>query len=273
MYQPFHRLRVRFAEMELRQGDVAQAAGMAKSTMTARMKGYQPWTSDEITRVAAVLNIPREQIGEFFFEPSPQEQEGCMMANKRMFSVDVVETDAFLDLPPKTQALYFHLGMRADDDGFVSSPRTIVRTIGCTTGDLKQLEAAGYVISFSSGVLVVTDWKVNNTLKSDRYRKTMFQNELALLKESASKRYILSDNGTISEPIRNQNGNQQEPQYSIVKDSVEKCRLEQESNAAVAAGEPDTPPADIFTTFADGDGELLVLFRTMTVCAKKSARA
>lgn len=97
------------------------------------------------------------------------------MANKRMFSVDVVETDAFLDLPPKTQALYFHLGMRADDDGFVSSPRTIVRTIGCTTGDLKQLEAAGYVISFSSGVLVVTDWKVNNTLKSDRYRKTMFQ--------------------------------------------------------------------------------------------------
>ena len=51
MYQPFHRLRVRFAEMELRQGDVAQAAGMAKSTMTARMKGYQPWTSDEITRV------------------------------------------------------------------------------------------------------------------------------------------------------------------------------------------------------------------------------
>ena len=179
------------------------------------------------------------------------------MANKRMFSVDVVETDAFLDLPPKTQALYFHLGMRADDDGFVSSPRTIVRTIGCTTSDLKQLEVAGYVISFSSGVLVVTDWKVNNTLKSDRYRKTMFQNELALLKESTSKRYILSDNGIISEPIRNQNGTQQEPQYSIVKDSVDKGRLEQESKAAAAAGAPNTPPVDIFTTFADGDGELL----------------
>ena len=61
MYQPFHRLRVRFAEMELRQGDV----------------GYQPWTSDEITRVAAVLNIPREQIGEFFFEPSPKSKKGA----------------------------------------------------------------------------------------------------------------------------------------------------------------------------------------------------
>lgn len=77
MYQPYHKLRVRFAEMELRQGDVAQATGMAKSTMTARMKGYQPWTSDEITRVAAVLNIPREQIGEFFFEPLPGQRKGA----------------------------------------------------------------------------------------------------------------------------------------------------------------------------------------------------
>ncbi len=202
MYQPFHRLRVRFAEMELRQGDVAQAAGMAKSTMTARMKGLPALDERRDHPRGRCFEHSPGADRRVFFEPSPKEQEGCMMANKRMFSVDFVETDAFLDLPPKTQALYFHLGMRADDDGFVSSPRTIVRTIGCTTGDLKQLEAAGYVISFSSGVLVVTDWKVNNTLKSDRYRKTMFQNELALLKESASKRYILSDNGTISEPIR-----------------------------------------------------------------------
>ena len=77
MYQPYHKLRVRFAEMEMRQSDVAQAAGMAKSTMTARMKGSQPWTSAEITRVAAVLNIPREQIGEFFFEPLPGQMKGA----------------------------------------------------------------------------------------------------------------------------------------------------------------------------------------------------
>jgi len=60
--------------MEMRQGDVAQAAGMAKSTMTARMQGKQPWTSSEISRVAAVLDIPREQIGEFFFEPLPNKK-------------------------------------------------------------------------------------------------------------------------------------------------------------------------------------------------------
>ena len=77
MYQLFHKLRVRFAECEMRQGDVAQAAGIAKSTMTARMKGYQPWTSDEIMAVAKVLDIPREQYGEFFFEPSPKSKKGA----------------------------------------------------------------------------------------------------------------------------------------------------------------------------------------------------
>lgn len=73
MYQPYHKLRVRFAEMELRQGDVAQAAGMAKSTMTARMKGYQPWTSTEIIAVSKVLDIPTGDIGAFFFEDGPKE--------------------------------------------------------------------------------------------------------------------------------------------------------------------------------------------------------
>lgn len=139
------------------------------------------------------------------------------MANKRMFSVDVVETDAFLDLPPKVQALYFHLGMRADDDGFVSSPRTIVRTIGCNAGDLKQLEAAGYVISFNSGVLVVTDWKVNNFLRKDRHANTVHQSELAQLTELSTGRYILGGSG---QPNNNQrstggqpHGNQSSTQY------------------------------------------------------------
>ena len=77
MYRKFHKLRVRFAECEMRQGDVAQAAGIAKSTMTARMKGSQPWTSDEIMAVAKVLNIPREQFGEYFFELSPAGKKGA----------------------------------------------------------------------------------------------------------------------------------------------------------------------------------------------------
>lgn len=165
------------------------------------------------------------------------------MANKRMFSVDVVETDAFLDLPPKVQALYFHLGMRADDDGFVSSPRTIVRAIGCNAVDLKRLEAAGYVILFNSGVLVVTDWKVNNFLRKDRHANTVHQSELAQLTELSTGRYILGGSG---QPNNNQrstggqpHGNQPSTQYSIVKDSVDKCRLEQEQQR------PTAPPAAV----------------------------
>ena len=172
------------------------------------------------------------------------------MANKRMFSVDVVETDAFLDLPPKVQALYFHLGMRADDDGFISSPRTIVRAIGCNAGDLKQLEASGYVISFNSGVVVVTDWKVNNFLRKDRHAKTVHQNEFAQLTELSTGRYILCGSG---QPCVNQPSTQ----YSIEENRVVESRLDKESKAAAAAGEPDNRSCDVFSTFADGDGELL----------------
>lgn len=73
MYRPFHKLRVRFAEMELKQNEIAKRAGMAPSTLTARMMGYQPWTSTEIIAVSKVLDIPTDQIGAFFFEDGPKE--------------------------------------------------------------------------------------------------------------------------------------------------------------------------------------------------------
>ena len=68
MYQPFHKLRVRFAELEMKQGEVAKRANMAESTLTARMTGRLPWNGDEIARVAKVVGIPTDQIGTFFFE-------------------------------------------------------------------------------------------------------------------------------------------------------------------------------------------------------------
>ena len=81
------------------------------------------------------------------------------MANKRMFSIDVTETDAFLEMPLTAQALYFHLGMRGDDDGFVSNPRSIMRVAGCSESDLTMLAEAGYIISFRSVVIVISYWK------------------------------------------------------------------------------------------------------------------
>ena len=140
-----------------------------------------------------------------------------------MFSVDVVETDAFLKLSPKVRELYFHLGMHGDDDGFVSNPKSILRTVGCKLRDLKQLETAGYVISFDSGVLVITDWRVNNNLRNQRYKPTAFQNEFMLLRETASRRYILASDG---QPCVNQrstdgqpSGNHCEPEHNVTQQS------------------------------------------------------
>ena len=96
------------------------------------------------------------------------------MKSKRMFSLDVVDTDSFLDMPVTSQALYFHLGMRADDDGFVSSPKKIIKTSGCNIDDLNVLISKGFLIPFSSGVVVITDWRINNYLRPDRYNATRY---------------------------------------------------------------------------------------------------
>ncbi len=93
-----------------------------------------------------------------------------------MFSAQIVTTDAFLEMPLTTQALYFHLGMSADDDGFVS-PRKVLRMTGAGEDDLKVLLAKGFVIPFQSGVIVITHWKQNNYLRNDRYTPTIYKAE------------------------------------------------------------------------------------------------
>lgn len=116
------------------------------------------------------------------------------MANKRMFSLCVVDTDDFMDMPTSTQALYFHLGMHGDDDGFVSSPRKIARSTGCNDDDLRLLAAKGFIIPFDSGVIVITDWKINNNLRNDRYKKTIYQDEKSMLREGKNGKYALGAN-------------------------------------------------------------------------------
>lgn len=103
------------------------------------------------------------------------------MANRRMFSLDVVDTDIFLDLPISSQALYFHLGMRADDDGFVSSPKRVTAMIGANQDDLKLLIAKGFIIALNEGVVVIRHWKQNNYIQSDRRKDTVYQSQLMSL--------------------------------------------------------------------------------------------
>ena len=103
------------------------------------------------------------------------------MAHRRMFSLSVVDTDRFLEMPSSTQALYFHLGMRADDDGFVAAPKSIAAICGCSVDDIRLLAMKGFVQAFETGVLVIIDWKENNKIRKDRYTPTKFTHEKMLL--------------------------------------------------------------------------------------------
>ncbi len=100
------------------------------------------------------------------------------MAQRRMFSLKVVDTDAFMDMPLSAQALYFHLGMRADDDGFVSNARRIQRLVGAADDDLKLLLMKRFILAFDgSSVIVIKHWRLNNYVKGDRYNPTLYQEE------------------------------------------------------------------------------------------------
>lgn len=156
------------------------------------------------------------------------------MARRRMFSLDVVDTDNFTEMSVSAQVLYFHLGMHGDDDGFVSSPRKIAKSVGCNTDDLKLLVAKGFIIPFDSGVVVIRDWNANNTLRNDRYRPTIYQAEKAAIEVNKFGRYeLVSGVSTALQP----SGNQMEPQLNLTE------RNKAEPRKEIA----DKPPRPRFT--------------------------
>ena len=157
------------------------------------------------------------------------------MANRRMFSLDVVDTDSFLDMPLTAQVLYFHLGMRADDDGFISNPKRVQRMVGCNDDDLKLLLAKGFIIPFESGVCVIRHWKVHNYIRSDRYKKTAYRSEMERLLVLENGEYSLMD--AVGIPDDNQTAYQMETQVRIGKvnnnicapDEARECQEEEKA--------------------------------------------
>lgn len=134
------------------------------------------------------------------------------MATRRMFSLDVVNTDLFLDMPVSAQCLYFHLGMRADDDGFIASPKQIMRMATCTQDDMKILVSKGFVIPFESGIVVIRHWKQHNYIQSDRYRKTKYTEE--------KDRLELKENVYVLDTECIQSSSKVDTQYRLSKDIV-----------------------------------------------------
>lgn len=113
------------------------------------------------------------------------------MAERRMFAKTIIDSDAFLDMPLSTQALYFHLSMRADDDGFVNNPKKIQRVLGASEDDLKVLIAKRFIIPFESGIVVIKHWKIHNYIQKDRYKETAYKEEKALLTEKLNHAYTI----------------------------------------------------------------------------------
>ncbi len=151
-----------------------------------------------------------------------------------MFTQKIVDSDAFLDMPLTTQALYFHLNMRADDDGFVNNPKKIQRMIGASEDDLKLLVVKRFILAFENGVIVIKHWRMHNLLRKDRYNPTQYQDQMAEIE--------MKDNGSYTEKRREPleivdsesmatswqpHGNQLAPQDRIGKDRIDKNSREE----------------------------------------------
>lgn len=142
------------------------------------------------------------------------------MAEKRMFTQKIVESDAFLELPFSARCLYFHLNINADDDGFLNSPNKVIRIVGASEKDLKVLITKRFVLDFGGGIICIKHWRMHNTLKKDRYKATQYQKEFSMLIIQEDGSYTENtQSGTIMEPERN---------HSIDKNSIDQISLDKE---------------------------------------------
>jgi len=141
------------------------------------------------------------------------------MGQRRLFSPDIVGSDAFIDMPISSQALYFHLGMYADDDGFVN-PKRVMRMVGTSEDDLKVLISKRFVLEFDNGVIVIKHWLIHNTIRKDRYHETQYieQKKLLFIKENGS----YTEDGNQMATIGLHSGNQMAPEVKLSKEKLSK---------------------------------------------------
>ncbi|MDB1935362.1 phage replication initiation protein [Clostridium tertium] len=156
------------------------------------------------------------------------------MAERRMFAKTIIDSDAFLDMSLSTQALYFHLSMRADDDGFVNNPKKIQRMIGCGDDELKMLVAKKFIIPFESGVCVIKHWRIHNYIQKDRYKETVYKDEKShlMLKENNAYRYVdtecIQDVSKLETQVRLGKDSLELGESSLEEDSIRKEKKKSE---------------------------------------------
>lgn len=141
------------------------------------------------------------------------------MAQKRMFSNIITDTDRFLDMPASSQNLYFHLNMHADDDGFVDSPKRIMRNVGAGNDDMNVLLSKKFVLNFDSGLILIKDWKIHNVIRKDMYKPTVYTEEKSQIIVDDTKSY--------------QFRNEYVPQNRLDKNRLDKNRLDKDREETI----------------------------------------
>ena len=144
------------------------------------------------------------------------------MAERRMFAKSIIDSDAFLDMPLSTQALYFHLCMRADDEGFVNNPKKIQRMVGCSDDDARLLIAKSFIIPFDSGVVVIKHWRIHNYIRGDRLKPTNYEDERRQLQVKNNGAYTVCQSDVSQMSVRCQS-NVSIGESSLGKSSIGEC--------------------------------------------------
>ena len=135
------------------------------------------------------------------------------MAERRMFAKTIIDSDAFIDMPVTARLLYYDLSMRADDDGFVNSPKKIMRMIGASQDDLSILILRKFILPFDNGIVVIKHWRIHNYIRKDTYNETPYSEQKALLEFDENKAYRFKDLTSVDEPST---------QVRLGKDSIDK---------------------------------------------------
>jgi len=155
------------------------------------------------------------------------------MAERRMFAKTIIDSDAFLDMPITSQLLYFHLAMRADDDGFINKPKSIMRMCSCKEDDMKLLITKKFIIPFETGIVVIKHWKIHNYIAKDRYKETKYKEEKSTLSLDENNSYT-----TCIQPVYELNTQDRLGKDSLVKDSIEEYDSDESEPPAPKKSKP-----------------------------------
>lgn len=193
------------------------------------------------------------------------------MAERRMFSKKIIDSDAFLDMPLTTQALYFHLSMRADDDGFVSNPKRIRTMVGASEDDLKLLIAKRFVLTFDSGVVVIKHWRIHNYINPDRYIPTTYVEEKSTLTLDNKKAYTECLHDVVQNVVHDvvQNGDKMYTQVNVGQVSLNNVskNVDKDNTACARAREELESYDDILDSCGITDGSLRrIIFEFIKHC-------